>query len=133
MVGIRMKRSERCVRLASAAWAGTLVWFVVALFAAGAWVGPGAAFLAWSAPAAVLAGLTWRWLAALGAAPGRRAAALFLAAWATLALAAWDGGDRIVPTWSFPAFWVLLVGFPLGVTALMRRLARRAGPVTPAV
>ena len=132
MIQFPPERSERCVYLASAAWGGSLIWFLVALGAGAAWVGPGPAFLAWTAPAALLAALTWRWLAAFGAQPPRRKTVLGLVAWTVLAFVAWDSGDRYVPEWLFPAAWVLLIGFPFGVTAIMRRLAQQAWPVVPA-
>ena len=130
MLGFRLERSERCVHLASVAWGGVLVWFLIALGAGLFWVGPGPAFLAWSAPAFLLAVLTWWWLAAVAAEPGRVTVLLVVAVWAALVVAAWDGGDRLVPSWSFPAFWVTLIGFPFGLTFVMRRLAGKAGRVS---
>ena len=130
MLGLRLERAGRCVHVASVAWGGVLVWFLIALWASLAWLGPGPAFLAWSAPAFLLAVLTWRWLAAVAAAPARTAVLLVVAAWTVLAVAAWDSGDRLLPPWSFPAFWVSLIGFPFGVTFYMRRLVGKAGPVS---
>ena len=128
MLGLRLERSVRCVQLASVAWGGVLVWFLIALWAGLFWLGPGPAFLAWSAPAFLLAILTWWWVAAVAAGPGRVAVLLVTAAWAVLAVAAWDSGDRLLPTWSFPALWVSLIGFPFGVTFYMRRVVGKAGP-----
>jgi hypothetical protein len=110
-----------------------LVWFALALIPSFGWVGPGSAFLVWSAPALVIFVLTWWWLASAGARPRGAWMVSGLGAWIVLVAAAWDGGDRWLPWWCIPAVPLLLLGFPPALTVLMTMTASEVDDEPPAL
>ena len=133
MAWLQVARSERCVRLSRGAWVAALVWFALCLFGSVGWLGPGPAFLAWSAPALVIFALTIRWLSSAGVRPSVARIGVGLVIWGVLVAAAWDGGNRWVPEWSFPTFGLLFLGFPIALSWLMLRLTRRVDSIVAAV
>ena len=121
-----MNRSQWEWSLTRQTWVTLFVWFLLAFLISFGWVGPGPAFLIWSAPAVVVFFLAWR-LLMRGLRPVHQWALFgvtFL--WLVLVIAAWDGGDRFVPQSLFAPVLVVLVLFPPLLGALVVSLARQS-------
>ena len=116
---------SQCIWMARAAWLATGLWFAIILFASFGWVGFGPAFLYWTAPAAVLSGMTLVWWLRVPVRIGSWYLAGVGLLWLGLAVAAWDGGDRLVPAALWTTLSVLFVAFPvLLTTAVIWRIGR---------
>lgn len=106
-------------------WWAALVAFLILMVSLAGWVGSGPPFLMWS-----VGGLSLLWWTLRRTRARPTVWVGWVGVWAVLAVAAWDGGDWLIPEPMFTLTLVTLGGAPIVLTFLALRRIRSHGRAT---